>query len=580
MSSVTSWTRLEPLPRSSDLAAGLRAELADPLWLLARQWQLGELAGEDAGSPVDCVTRVEVAPVTRFHAGMPGSDAHERSVDVVDPAAPLEPLVERREVAGGASDEWLRVEAGQHFLRLLAAHGADDQRDAFVGAFLVTVDRPTTPDPASVLWRSSVAERVPDGRGLADAFAPLADAAGRLTALPDTPAVPADRQDDVRSAAKAYLQWWTRVAAAPAGDAWDPYRLEYGFAVQAHLSDGDVVLRAEEYRGGHLDWYAFDADTQTDLGAPATLPPVREVVRHTLPTRASYPGMPAERFWEIEDGSVRFGTESVGRTDVAHLLLDEFALPYGNDWWVVPVTLPVGSVAAVREVRVLDTFGVPTDVRPAAVDGAARWGMYDLSLRPGAEARASGLLYLAPATVASQEGDALEEVTWFRDEMANVVWAVERVTESSVGGRLDHRPERTGHRPAGTAQRIEGDMADAALVYRLGTDVPDPWFPLVPVRPTGAPPGVVDLELRTVTRVGSDGSRRTPAPRGRFLTAREPMRVAEEEVGRSGLSTRLSWQLARGADGRYHVWLAHRVGPGHGEGDSGLRFDVARRVAR
>ena len=33
----------------------LQAQIRDPLWLLARQWQVGEFAGDDAGSPVQAV---------------------------------------------------------------------------------------------------------------------------------------------------------------------------------------------------------------------------------------------------------------------------------------------------------------------------------------------------------------------------------------------------------------------------------------------------------------------------------------------------------------------------------------------
>lgn len=39
-------------PGRSDTDEGLRARIADPLWFLARQWQLGEHQGEDASSPV------------------------------------------------------------------------------------------------------------------------------------------------------------------------------------------------------------------------------------------------------------------------------------------------------------------------------------------------------------------------------------------------------------------------------------------------------------------------------------------------------------------------------------------------
>ena len=54
---TTTWHRLEPRVRGTDPAVGLRAAVHDPLWLLGRQWQMGELLGEDAAFPV--AVRVE-----------------------------------------------------------------------------------------------------------------------------------------------------------------------------------------------------------------------------------------------------------------------------------------------------------------------------------------------------------------------------------------------------------------------------------------------------------------------------------------------------------------------------------------
>ena len=39
------------------------------------------------------------------------------------------------------------------------------------------------------------------------------------------------------------------------------------------------------------------------------------------------------------------------------MLLAEFALVYGNDWFVAPIDLPVGSVTRLVTVTVRDTFG-------------------------------------------------------------------------------------------------------------------------------------------------------------------------------------------------------------------------------
>ena len=84
-------------------------------------------------------------------------------------------------------------------------------------------------------------------------------------------------------------------------------RLEHRFLVSAATSDGEVVLAAESFSGGRLDWYDVNLDDDADhaLSAPAT--PAASAVTHLLPTRVMFPGMPAERFWELEDAAVALG---------------------------------------------------------------------------------------------------------------------------------------------------------------------------------------------------------------------------------------------------------------------------------
>jgi hypothetical protein len=47
-----------------------QAQIADPLWLLGKQWQTGELTGDDAASPVLIEAEVAYTPVSRFQAGV------------------------------------------------------------------------------------------------------------------------------------------------------------------------------------------------------------------------------------------------------------------------------------------------------------------------------------------------------------------------------------------------------------------------------------------------------------------------------------------------------------------------------
>src|SRR2546428_14159563 len=89
--SATTWSRLEPLPTSDDVSEALQARIADPLWMLARQWQFNEFQGEDAGSPIAAALRITGVPITSLVA----NGVHDV---VLQGAAPIESLVEREQV--------------------------------------------------------------------------------------------------------------------------------------------------------------------------------------------------------------------------------------------------------------------------------------------------------------------------------------------------------------------------------------------------------------------------------------------------------------------------------------------------
>jgi hypothetical protein len=64
--------------------------------------------------------------------------------------------------------------------------------------------------------------------------------------------------------------------------------------------------------------------------------------------------MPAHRHWEIEDFRVIFSGIEAGSTDIVRMLLTDFALIYGDDWFVVPNSVPVGSVVTIESLTVQD----------------------------------------------------------------------------------------------------------------------------------------------------------------------------------------------------------------------------------
>ena len=92
--------------------------------------------------------------------------------------------------------------------------------------------------------------------------------------------------------------------------------------------------------------------------------------RAALPTPVGYPGKPADRYWEFEDAKSRSAASTAAPVNLARMLLVEYALVFGNDWFVVPVDMPVGSLFRTTKFRVRDTFGVESLIGPSRnVDG-------------------------------------------------------------------------------------------------------------------------------------------------------------------------------------------------------------------
>jgi hypothetical protein len=342
-----------------------------------------------------------------------------------------------------------------------------------------------------------------------------------------------------------------------------------------------VVLHADEYANGELDWHSFTARAGPILRVDPPEPPT-SITRTVIPTTVSYAGQPADRYWAFEDGTVGFGDLNAGPGDLARVLAVEFALVYGNDWFVIPVDLPVGSVCAIQSLQVTDTFGEVTVVEKSADSGGSRWAMFDVT--PSATPGYLENLFVLPATLSRPlTGDVLEEVALFRDETANMVWGVERKVQSPTGHVVDRYRERQRALGRGEHQRLDGDIGDAELVYRLQTEVPEHWIPFVPVPApgSGSTPQTfaVRLERRAMLRVRPTGTEAIE-PRGRILRPGEPLQIEEEEVPRAGVVVERSYQYTRWTDGRGHLWMSRRVRSGRGEGHSGLRFDVADQPRR
>ena len=608
---LQSWTRLEPSPRDPTLTEGMQARVADPAWLLARQAAFGELTGTDNAAPVVVRMRGRASALTRLRpAYQPGTTTPATGPGTLLPAGggPLEVLTqaELEPAPGGPSRPLFALQAGLHYRRLLRrAAGAGNlatYEQGLAQAYPLktapvppaanpppAAGQPPLPSAADPALLPYLAGQVPDGERLyADLAAALRPPGpGTLPAAPPlggaTPAV-------VTGVAKEWLAWYDAVSGAELGatDTWLPDRMEYGFSIAAPGPDKETVLAAAELDTGRLDWHDFDllasgevaGAAGVSLGAvPADLPGGETSILYAgVPKLVRFRGMPSESWWHFDDGSIDFGAVTAPVESLTTSVMVEFAMRYGNDHFILPVQLPVGSVLRVDSLVVVDTFGEVLLVNPVTVvDGAAGpFRLFEHSV-PGPGAPRDPLLVLFPALGDVIEGTPLEEVHFLRDDAAELVWAVEHSALGANGLPADRTADALAHFTPLTPTP-NGAAALPTRRYLLRSDVEANWFPFLATSSAGNMLAMADVPPL-------DSTQPTPVPWGRILAPFAPVPGAQgpapglplpaEEVSPAGVQVRRAWRYARWSDGRQLCWVSRRVRPGTGPGASGLTFDLA-----
>jgi hypothetical protein len=522
MTSITTWIRLEPRTRDADMTPGVEARLHDPLWLLARQWQLGELDGEDGGSAVLARARHDIGRITGFAPRGGATIDH-------DPATlPTAALAEAtpRGAARPIPDLVTRVRTGRHLVRLLTRAGFVERAARLTADFPVAAAGPHL-DAADRMLAGALAHRAPDGLAVATVLRAM------LPALPPALAEPPADAGAVVAIATSWLSWLDATEVAPAQGAWRSDHLEHAFSLRADLAATTIALDVAEHHGGPLGW----PDIDLGAGDPSARPPERGVAT-AVPGPVHYRGMPARRYWELEDGAVDWNAIDAGPGEVARMLLIDFALVFSDDWLQMPIDLDAGTLARVTSLVVTDSFGVRTLIEPASTIDPS-WRMFGLG--------GSGppvLLVQPHAPILRGRGG--DEIVVAEDEEANLAWAIERAV-----ARLD-----------GQARPVEGPAPDATRGYRLAGDVPLGWHPLRPV---------MTDDVRQLARAAIPGQ-----DRDALTGVVDGLRtLASEELAVGPIRLRTEHRLSRTASGRVVVWRAivrDRVARAS-VASSGLAFD-------
>lgn len=619
---ITLWNRLEGRPRRDDFDRALKAEVRDALWMLCKQWQMGEFLGDDAGSPIFAKVHMGSTRLTKYqpngHEPRPFSDEE-----------PMEAQVENRPLPFAIGDQYislnLRVLMGRHWLKLVnSAIGNFDEE--YIRQYPIEDPDPNAEEDAQIcahpeVWQqvTAVAGRMMDGYAFYRYL--IADPSPQAH---NGTSIPVARHAEVDALAERFIAWFQRQFYQPTdtqGDAWKPSQLEYQFSCSAPEAQGETVYIAEEYYHGRLDWYNLDIDpTREELAIPSPTPdldsenpepenpepespdsetpdPIDKAPTPLsfIPVQISYDGMPNTRWWAFEDRKTNFGDINPKTRDLSKLLFMEFGLVYANDWFLISYPLPAGSIARVKGMAVTNVFGERIWVEPAGSgddDDWQRWSMFTISTRGQAHEAADTSLLLLPTVPKIQEGRSLEEISLIRDEMANMVWGIETRIPLPSGDSKSGREagyELYSYYKRLLEQGIEAgqvvpppDTYNAPIRYQVMNRVPENWIPFIPVHVENDN-RQIQLQRASMPRI-LPGSPDRPKVKPRTVLLREGLDnetepeqqryfVDEAEVSRAGARVFQHYQRTRWYNGQVFTWLGVHKQTGRGEGNSGLAFD-------
>jgi hypothetical protein len=431
-----------------------------------------------------------------------------------------------------------------------------------------------------------------------------------------------DRFSDWR--AKLYLQ-----PSMSKSEAWRNEQLDYRFELNPpeNFTPNKTHLKALDYRNGELDWYTFlmesyvDGDNKWTQVVPINTHP-------TYPTRVTVGGT-SPRWWAFEDAATDFGKLDIAKPDLAKLLLMEFVLIYGDDWFSIPLPVSMPNLVRIDDLIVYNVFGEDMKIDPVRKkvrdkiietggnpdDPLLRWEIFTLAPSYDPESPAlADILLVPPVAGFREESPPIEEVRFLRDEGANMVWGVEHLIPNGLGKPIDgfdaqrERAERhieaeivrleSGNLTSEEREAVEADpewlwkqiellrhgprpSSSAVPRYRLSTIVPENWIPFVPtnISPTlGLTYKSIRLRRAQMLRnTEAEDAEPIPAMSRILDLSEDPLLWLEEAtVPRSGLRAQLTAQRVRWVDGKTYVWLGRKVTTGRGEGSSGLRFDVLK----
>jgi hypothetical protein len=508
--------RLEPRPHERDLEAGFGAMVHDPVWFLARQWQMGEHQGENATSPT-----------------WVGYELSSRAIAAADPR--FDPtIIPAESIVESEIDDWWtlgrRVRIGRRFADRPAI--TSDRSLQFVNPPPPYERFHSQPD-GLLIWRKRAILGLDD-----DAFgAPI----------------PAD--------------------STPA---WDAAHLLYQQTEQSAFVAGDRPLIVQRHRGGRLDWHSIDAGTSGTPG-PAVLD-AREAIPTALsyPGAPNTRWWQIENS-EVDLGGYVPDTAHTPTAILTELIFshsdDWFLTPVmGQAGRIVAIASFDVRDSFGRIYRSLELdAGQP---RWPGLQPPADWTLFKVdAATPGDDGLAPEDLVLWHVAELPLESAPIERVQFGIDEESNLLWAVERTVD---GREVESRPADLPDSPRFNEGKPSGDAREPRIyAYVPAQGIVPRWHPYtLNDEGDGGSRRLVQRRLADLTR---QKPALMPAPEAAVLQADGTglhHSVAPSAVPSNGLEVERRWMLARDMNGRPVLWIQRQRRSSLSPPARRLRFDV------
>jgi hypothetical protein len=621
------WNRLETSSRSKSAKRILKAEIHDPLWMLGRQWQMGEFKGDDTGSGILAKAKLSYSTINSVYPINPIPP-----ITTIN-SLPIEPIVESVNYNFSIKERVLLWKKWCELLELKVPttscisffHAINSNLQSNV---IIDINLPLTPAPTddeiavNAIYQSNkrlvqFLNTIALSKSNIDGYFIYEVLKGKLagatfesvwdsTLLSSSSVsniistyLPQLSMPNFEAANIEFIAWvesiYTNLKTDITKEYWNNRKMEYQLRIEDNNGEKFV---AEKYHEGKLDWYDFEV---SQSASPST---VTTVCKEMIMTKNRFAGMPCSRWWEFENGAVNFCISDLQTSDTTKIILTQFALVYQDDWFAIPFKLPVGSYTSIDGIVVTDVFGIKTYIANQSMtydesnhrfdlknnDYWNEWSWMDMHYESNQlnSQRPTGKLLILATTGKTLESKPIESVSFIRDEMSNMVWAIEKRIPDMLGkGKDGYEVARDylsylkNNKPVSTI--VPNLVNQAGLSYQLMNTVPENWIPFVP-KHVGQTNRAIQLQRATMPRFLEQYNFGIPntmnvRPRTQLLSyvngsgTSTAYYINEEEVSRAGAIVETSFQRTRWYDGKTFLWVGRYKSTGKGEGSSGLHFD-------